>query len=147
MTKAPLSSEMLHVTCVARDGRAILIGGRSGSGKSDLALRLMDRGAMLVSDDYTLVRRIGGRLLASAPANIHGMMEVRGVGVLEYETVTDVQVCLFVSLDGEVERLPAEHSSLTVAGVAVPLVHVNGLEASAPLKVEAALDRFGLTLP
>ena len=140
-------NETVHATCVAKGPRAILIGGRSGSGKSDLALRLIDRGAMLVSDDYTVVTPVGDRLLASAPSNIQGKMEVRGVGILDYETVTNIQVCLFVSLDGDIDRLPAAHSSVTVAGVPVPLVNVNSLEASAPLKVEAALDRFGLTLP
>ena len=137
-------SETVHASCVARNGRAVLIAGRSGSGKSDLALRLIDRGANLVSDDYTIVTPVEGRLLASAPGNIRGMMEVRGVGVLEYETVSDVRVCLFVDLDAEVERLPAENSAVTVAGVPIPLIHVSALEPSAPLKVEAALDRFGL---
>ena len=65
-----LSSETVHTSCVAIDGRAVLIGGRSGRGKSDLALRLIDRGAALVSDDYTLVKRVTGRLLAAAPPTI-----------------------------------------------------------------------------
>ena len=56
-----LSSETLHMSCVAIDGRAVLIAGRSGRGKSDLALRLLDRGAGLVSDDYVFVRRSEGR--------------------------------------------------------------------------------------
>ena len=140
-------NETIHATCVALNGRAILVGGRSGSGKSDLALRLIDRGATLVSDDYTVVTPVDGRLLASAPTNIRGKMEVRGVGILDYETVSDIQVCLFVCLDSDVERLPAAQSSLTLAGITVPMVSVNSLEASAPLKVEAALDRFGLKLP
>jgi serine kinase of HPr protein (carbohydrate metabolism regulator) len=144
MSKQSLSSETLHVSCVARDGRAVLISGRSGSGKSDLALRLIDRGAMLVSDDYTVVRRVSGRLLARAPDNIEGKIEVRGVGVLEFDTVSDVPVCLFVDLERDVERLPPEGEIIRIAGVDVPVIAANALEASAPVKVEAALDHFGL---
>ena len=60
MTRSSLSSETLHASCVAKQGCAVLICGRSGAGKSDLALRLIDRGATLVSDDYTIVRRVDG---------------------------------------------------------------------------------------
>lgn len=144
MTNPSLSSEMLHASCVALDGRAILICGRSGGGKSDLSLRLIDRGAVLVSDDYTIVRRIDGRLLARAPDTIGGKIEVRGIGVLTFPTVTDVPVCLFVDLDRDVERLPPEHETMRFAGVDVPAIAANGLEASAPVKVEAALRHFGL---
>ena len=65
-----LSSETVHASCVAIRGRAVLIEGRSGSGKSDLALRLIDHGAMLVSDDYTLLTRDGTRLIATPPPTI-----------------------------------------------------------------------------
>ena len=80
-----LSSEMLHATTVAKDGRAVIIAGRSGSGKSDLALRLFDRGFVLVSDDQTMVRKDGDRLVASAPPTIKGKLEVRGIGIVEVE--------------------------------------------------------------
>ena len=73
MSAPALSSETLHASCVAKDGRAILIAGRSGTGKSDLALRLIDRGAQLVSDDYTVVRRVKNPpVLPCPPANIDG---------------------------------------------------------------------------
>ena len=65
-----LSSETIHASTVAIDGRAVLITGPSGSGKSDLALRLLDRGFALVSDDQTIVKKTGDRLIASAPPTI-----------------------------------------------------------------------------
>ena len=145
MNLSSLSSETLHACCVAVNGRAVLIAGRSGSGKSDLALRLIDRGASLVSDDYTMLRRVNGKLLASAPSTIVGKMEVRGVGILSFDNVTDAQVCLFVDLDGDVERLPEKQEARTVAGVGLPVLAINGLEASAPVKVEVALRHLGLT--
>jgi serine kinase of HPr protein (carbohydrate metabolism regulator) len=144
MSKASLSSESLHVSCVARNGAAILIGGKSGAGKSDLALRLIGRGASLVSDDYTLVRRVAGKLLATTPPNIAGKIEVRGLGIIDMPFVEDVPVCLYVDLDREQERLPEPIEPLTVAGVKVPVVAINSLEASAPVKVEVALEHFGL---
>jgi len=140
-----LSSETVHTSCVAIGGKALLIGGRSGRGKSDLALRLIDRGAALVSDDYTLVRRVGGRLLAAAPQTIAGKLEVRGVGILEFPAERDVPVALFVDLEREVERLPEAPETRMIAGVAIPVLGISPLEPSAPIKVEAALKLFGLS--
>lgn len=144
MSASLLSSETLHASCVAKDGRAILISGRSGSGKSDLALRLIDRGAVLVSDDYTVARRVSGRLLARSPDNIAGRMELRGLGILPFPTQSDVPVCLFVDLNLDVVRLPDERAPITIAGVPVPVIAVNALEPSAPIKVEVALHHYGL---
>jgi serine kinase of HPr protein (carbohydrate metabolism regulator) len=141
--KTPLSSETVHTSCVAIAGRAVLIGGRSGKGKSDLALRLIDRGAVLVSDDYTLLRRVEGRLLATAPETIAGKIEVRGVGILELPIERDVPVALFVDLDMDATRLPITLEERPVAGVAIPLIGLSALEASAPIKVEAALRQLG----
>jgi serine kinase of HPr protein (carbohydrate metabolism regulator) len=138
-----MADDVLHMSCVAIRGRAVLIAGRSGRGKSDLALRLIDRGAALVSDDYTRVRVENGRLLAAAPPNISGKMEARGIGILEFPVESDVPVALCVDLDGEIERMPAEGETRRLAGLDVPLVHISALEASAPIKVEAALRMVG----
>lgn len=144
MSARSLSSETLHVSSVARNGVAILISGPSGSGKSDLALRLIDRGAQLVSDDYTIVRRVKGQLLASAPDTITGKMEVRGLGIMEFDRVDDVPVGLFVDLGAPVERMPEAIESVVVAGVTLPSIAMHGHESSTPIKVELALKRFGL---
>ena len=147
MNAPSLSSETVHASAVSIDGRAVLIGGRSSHGKSDLALRLIDRGATLVSDDYTFLRREKGRALASAPANILGKIEMRGVGLLEDQpNAQDVPVALYIDLDATPERLPEAGETLNLAGVAIPTVAMNGLEGSAPLKVEAALRLFGLAV-
>ena len=138
-------NETLHVTSVAKNGVAVLIGGPSGSGKSDLALRLIDRGAQLISDDYTIVRAVAGRLLASAPDTIVGTMEVRGVGIFEVGTANDVPVGLFVDLGVPVQRLPETVQTIDVAGVSLPMIALHGLEASAPIKVELALHHIGVT--
>jgi serine kinase of HPr protein (carbohydrate metabolism regulator) len=147
MTTSSVSSETLHASCVVKDGRAVLIAGRSGSGKSDLALRLIDRGARLVSDDYTVVKRVSGTLVATAPANIAGRIEVRGIGIVEMDALRDAPVCLLIDVDRAAERMPHEPEALMIAGVRLPAIALNALEASAPVKVEMALTRFGLPLP
>lgn len=142
---ASLSSERLHATGVAIDGRAVLIEGPSGTGKSDLALRLIDRGATLISDDYTLVTRDGERLIASAPATIAGKIEVRGLGIVDMPFAAAVPVALIVSLGVDVARMPLDEESRAILDVAVPVVPLVGHEASAPIKVELALRRHAIT--
>jgi serine kinase of HPr protein (carbohydrate metabolism regulator) len=132
------SSDRLHATSVAIDGVAVLIEGASGSGKSDLALRLIDRGATLVSDDQTLVVRAGKLLLARAPATIAGRIEVRGIGIVAMPHVDDVPVGLLVRVDGAVERMP-ERRARKIAGIDVRQFAVDPFHASAPIKVELAL--------
>ncbi len=132
------SSDRLHATTVAIDGMAVLIEGASGSGKSDLALRLIDRGAILVSDDQTLVVRAGATLLARAPMTIAGRIEVRGIGILAMPYVEDVPVAMLVRLGGAIERMP-ERRVRNIAGVDVREVAIDPFEGSAPIKVELAL--------
>jgi hypothetical protein len=140
-------SETVHATCVAIGGRGVLIRGRSGSGKSDLALRLIDRGARLVSDDYTILSTINGRIEARPPETIAGKLEVRGVGIVEMEAEADVPICLIAELDWAPERLPEAARGVAMLDTLVPAVGLAALEASAPLKLEQALLRFGLKLP
>lgn len=128
---------------MAIGGLGVLIEGPSGAGKSDLSLRLIDRGARLVSDDYTLVTRRGGALLASAPEAIAGKMEVRGLGIVDMQSDTDVPVKLLISLDEAVTRLPDDPPLRSIAGVGVPVVTLNAFEASAAIKAELALKLHG----
>ena len=141
-----LSSETVHASSVANHGRAVLITGASGSGKSDLALRLIDRGFALVSDDQTLVRRDGDRLIASAPPSIAGKLEVRGIGIVEMDTVADVPVALLVELASDMQRLPDDSRERPILGINLPLVTIDAITASAAAKVVLALNRFGLAV-
>ncbi len=139
-----MTGTTVHASCVAIGGRGVLIRGASGSGKSDLALRLIDRGARLVSDDYTDLIAAAGRLVASPPATIKGRIEVRGVGIAEVASVAAVPVALVVDLDRRVERLP-EPRAETLAGIDIPAIALAALEASAPIKLETALHLHGLS--
>ena len=138
-----LSAETLHASTVAKAGRAILITGPSGSGKSDLALRLLDRGFTLVSDDQTIVRKDGERLVASAPPTIAGKLEVRGLGIVEVERANDVPVALIIELTIDIQRLPDDSRERPILGVSLPFVTLDAMPASAPAKVDLALDRLG----
>jgi len=134
-----LSFETLHVSSVAIDGRAVLIEGESGAGKSDLALRLIDRGAALISDDYTLLQRAGRDLIASPPDTIAGKIEVRGLGVLQMLHVEKIPVALLIRLTDAPERLPLADEVRRIAGLDIREVAVDPHTASAPIKVELAL--------
>jgi HPr kinase/phosphorylase len=87
-----------HASCVAINGRALLIKGPSGSGKSGLALQLMGFGARLVADDQTLLQRDGDRIVASCPTSLFGLIEARGMGILRTESAVDAEVVLVVDL-------------------------------------------------
>jgi serine kinase of HPr protein (carbohydrate metabolism regulator) len=139
-----LSAETVHASTVAMDGRAVLITGPSGSGKSDLALRLLDRGFVLVSDDQTIVKRQGDMLIASPPPNIAGKLEIRGIGIVDMETVTDLPVALIVELTNDMQRLPDDNRERPILGVSLPLITIDAMTASAPSKVALGLDRLGL---
>ena len=139
-----LSSETLHASSVAIDGRAVLITGPSGSGKSDLTLRLLDRGFALVSDDQTIVKKSGNRLTASAPPTIRGKLEIRGIGIVTMEPVDDQPLALVVELTSEIQRLPDDSRERPVMGIPIPLISVDAMTASAASKVALALDRLGL---
>jgi len=144
MNGSRLSSENLHASAVAVEGRAVLISGPSGSGKSDLALRLIDRGFTLVSDDRTIVRKEDSRLIASAPERTKGKLEIRGIGIVDMETVDHVPVALVVELTSEIQRMPDDARERPILGTPIPLISVDAMTASAPSKVALALDRLGL---
>lgn len=141
--EAPGFDGTVHGTCVAIDGAAVLITGPSGSGKSDLALRLIDRGATLVSDDYTRLFRQGGAVLASAPANIAGQMEVRALGIvtMAVEDCAPLALVLDLALDSAPApaRYPLDRPHRRLCGRTFPLVRLRPFEASAPIKAEMAL--------
>ncbi|HEY0148623.1 MAG TPA: aldolase [Allosphingosinicella sp.] len=139
-------SETIHACCAAIGERAVLIAGASGRGKSDLLLRLLDRGAVLVSDDYTRLSAAEGRLLASPPPTIAGRLEIRGVGIVDRPFREHVAVALLIDLDRVPERLP-EPGVTALLGIAIPTIALSALEPSAPLKVEAALHLHGLAAP
>lgn len=131
---------LVHATTVAIGGRAILLRGPPGSGKSDLALRLIDAGARLVADDQTRLWRAGDAVVVGAPEAIAGLIEARGVGIVKLDALSRARLALIADLVApqHVERLP-EPASETIFGLAIPRVAVAPFEASAAIKLRLAL--------
>lgn len=120
--------------------RGVLIEGPSGAGKSDLALRALEAGFALVADDRVELWVSGGRLFGCAPPALEGLIEARGVDILRVTALTLAEVTLVVRC-GEPERLP-EPQTMEILGVALPLVTIQPLEASAAAKLSRAVARF-----
>ncbi len=129
----------IHGTCVLLSGIGVLLRGESGRGKSDLALRLIDGGALLVADDRVVLQSEPGRLTASSPPALAGLLEVRGVGILPVPSTPSAPVGLVVDLVSrpEVERLP-EAETETLLGVALPRLGLCAFDASTPAKIRLA---------
>ncbi|MBD3730436.1 MAG: HPr kinase/phosphatase C-terminal domain-containing protein [Sphingomonadales bacterium] len=133
-----------QASCVAIGGRAVLIEGAPGSGKSSLALALIDRGAMLVGDDGVTLEARGDRLLASPPPNIAGLLEIRNVGLVRLPTTT-APVALAITLSPDAPRFVDQAATITLAGIAIPAIMLFPDAATAPLRAEHALRLYGLS--
>lgn len=150
--RKPPEPILLHANCVALGGLGVLILGKPGSGKSDLTLRLIDAPggglgqkpvkAMLVSDDQVLVRARAGKLVASPPKTIAGLLEIRGLGIMRLAYRKSVPLALAVRLTpaSRIERLP-EPARFEIAGLSLPLVEIDAAMPSAPARLRAALLR------
>lgn len=134
----------IHASCVAIGNKGVLLLGKSGAGKSDLALRLIDGGARLVADDRTILFVKGGALHARAPDAIRGLLEIRGVGIVELPVRNQVRLALTVMLGREAARLPQPQfwdAPLRI-NTKLPQIGLDARYASAPAKVRAALAAF-----
>ncbi|MGH6953596.1 MAG: HPr kinase/phosphorylase [Alphaproteobacteria bacterium] len=132
----------VHGTAVELDGIGVLLRGPPGSGKSDLALRLIDGGARLVADDRCVLKRERGRIMLSVPPAIAGLLEVRGVGVVAVALTGTARLGLVVDLvaDGRVARLPGR-ARCRYLGVPLARLALAPFEASAAAKVRLAARR------
>lgn len=132
-----------NVSCVSIGERGVLIEGEPGSGKSSLALALIDRGAILVGDDGVTLETGDGRLWALPPPNIAGLIEVRNVGLVTLPACA-APLALVVRLDPAAPRFIDAAESIERAGQALPLVALDPASPILPLLVEYALKTYGL---
>ena len=131
----------IHATCVANDNTAILLHGPPGCGKSDLALRLIDDGAVLIADDRVDLSVREGRLIASAPQQIAGLLEVRGIGIvrLDYAREGIVELAFELVSPEKVDRLPSP-ATWEQLGVSIPLIKLDPFALSACAKVRLTVE-------
>jgi serine kinase of HPr protein (carbohydrate metabolism regulator) len=138
-----VSEVLANVSCVALDGRGVLIMGAPGSGKSSLALALIDRGAMLVGDDGVVLSVADGRLHAAPPPHIAGLIELRNVGLLRLPTAS-APLALALRLSPDAPRLPDAPEKLTLLGCTLPLLELWPECTALPLRAHWALTMHGL---
>ena len=142
-------SLLLQASAVAIAGRALLIEGPPGSGKSSLALALIDRGAVLIGDDGVRIGRDGeghsARLIAHPPPNIAGLIELRGIGILTLPLAPPAPVALILALGGAPgERLPETLEQRALLGLAVPVLRFDPGTIAPAVRAEWALRLHGL---
>ena len=140
----------LHGSCAALAGEGVLILAPPGGGKSDLLLRLIGQGWILVADDQVMLEAEQGLLRASPPTALAGRMEVFGLGLLErlpWQTAP-LRLVAHLAAQAEVPRLP-EPAAWSALGVELPALRLNGAAPSAPDLLRRALDvrsgRLGMT--
>lgn len=144
---------LVHGCCLTIGTAGVLLLGKPGSGKSDLALRLIDQPgngtsggkkiARLVADDQVIIRLVHGRLVGSPPATIAGRMEIRGLGLVSLPHAAKAALTLAVRLSARetIERLPEmEKSRFEILGESLPMILVDAGSASAPARIRAAVD-------
>ncbi|MBN4016639.1 HPr kinase/phosphatase C-terminal domain-containing protein [Rhodospirillaceae bacterium AH-315-P19] len=131
----------VHGTSIVWKGVALLLRGPSGSGKSDLALRLVEAGGALIADDRTLLEIQEGRLIASAPPPISGLLEIRGIGIVKVASARPAALELVVDLvrPEAVVRMP-EKACCVYLGITLPQVFIAPFEGSAVVKLRYAIE-------
>ncbi len=132
--------QTVHATAVAIEKKGVLLRGPSGSGKSDLALRLINEGAVLIADDRTALTQRDGAVVAQCPASIAGKLEVRGIGIVDVPYIEEAALSVIVDLvdPDQVERLPVQRTE-ELLDCRISSILLAPFEASATAKIKMAI--------
>ncbi len=137
-----MTAKKFHSTSVVIEDLGILIRGQSGSGKSDLALRLIDSGATLISDDLTICKKIGDYLYLYPHSKTKGLLEVREIGIMTVPYVENIKLTLVVELVAEeFERIPRQ-MNCSILGLKFPKIKIFGKGSSAVAKIKIKLNQI-----
>lgn len=139
-----MTTTILSASAVAIGGVALAIEGPPGSGKSSLALALIDRGAKLIGDDAVTLTPDNGRLITGPPPNIEGLIELRGVGLFPMPVAPPCPLALILSLGVEGERLPQSVPERDICGLKIPCLPFEPGTIAPAIRAEMALEKHGL---
>lgn len=136
-------NESIHATAIVVGSAGLLFVGPSGSGKSSAAFaclaaaRARGWNAALIADDRTSLVVRGNRCIASCPAPIRGLLELRGTGIVTLPRLTRAVLSLVVepAAPSAASRLPLENETFSCSGVAVPLLRLWHNGAADPLSL------------
>ena len=141
-----MNLKRIHSTSVVIDDNGVLILGDSGSGKSDLALRLIDNGATLISDDISICRKNSNNIYLYCPPEIKGLLEVREIGIITVPFVERIRLRLVVNLkSNNNERFPKD-TSFRIMGIKIPTINIEGKNSSAVAKIKVKLNEIRETI-
>ena len=141
-----MNLKRIHSSSVVVDDNGVLILGDSGSGKSDLALRLIDNGATLISDDISICRKNSNNIYLYCPPEIKGLLEVREIGIITVPFVERIKLRLVVNLkSNNNERFPKD-SSFRILGIKIPIINIEGKNSSAVAKIKVKLNEIRETI-
>ena len=141
-----MNLKRIHSTSVVIDDNGVLILGDSGSGKSDLALRLIDNGATLISDDISICRKNLNNIYLYCPPEIKGLLEVREIGIITVPFVERIKLRLVVNLKSiNNERFPKD-STYKILGIKIPIINIEGKNSSAVAKIKVKLNEIRETI-
>ena len=141
-----MSLKRIHSSSIVIDDNGVLILGDSGSGKSDLALRLIDNGATLISDDISICRKNSNNIYLYCPPEIKGLLEVREIGIITVPFVERIKLRLVVNLkSNNNERFPKD-SSYRILGIKIPIINIEGKNSSAVAKIKVKLNEIRETI-
>ena len=141
-----MNLKRIHSTSVVIDDNGVLILGDSGSGKSDLALRLIDNGATLISDDISICRKNSDNIYLYCPPEIKGLLEVREIGIITVPFVERIKLRLVVNLkSNNNERFPKD-SCFRILGIKIPIINIEGKNSSAVAKIKVKLNEIRETI-
>ena len=136
----------MHSSSIVIDDNGVLILGDSGSGKSDLALRLIDNGATLISDDVSICKKNLNNIYLYCPPEIKGLLEVREIGIITVPFVERIKLKLVVNLKSKNnERFPQDNYS-KILGIKIPLINIDGKNSSAVAKIKVKLNEISETI-
>ena len=137
-----MKPKTIHATSVVIEVSGVLIVGNSGLGKSDLALRLIDSGATLISDDITICKKVDDSIFLFSPLQTRGLLEVREVGIMTVPYVDNIKLLLIVELvDHEIERLPSKKIGKFM-NLNISKIKIYGKNSSSVAKIKLKLNEI-----